>query len=290
MSFGKILRSLRVEHFNDEMSPWSQRELADAADLPLSVIQNIEQGRRKYLDAEEIDSLGHALNLSAFERREFLSVANAPAKSPPRHAADSHATFDDLLSIVRAARTPAYLLDPFCNLVAINGAMIDYSGLSVARLRQLAAQSPNGANALRITFSEATLLRSGNRDRWERAARASIQQFRYTVLRYRGSPYFEQLLEQLHQFSEFRRLWRERRAQGRGLGTESLQIRFEHPAHGEINYATTFSTTFTDDGPLHLIVYIPLNDPTAQYFAQAASNATPTQRPTAWPDPALHWR
>ncbi|MCX5998586.1 MAG: hypothetical protein NTU41_03060, partial [Chloroflexi bacterium] len=124
---GRLIASLRREHDDERGGPWSQERLAREANLAMGrelmtreIVGNVERGRRA-LDDEMAQALAAALQLTSGERREF-SLALSPVDSAKmaREGNDPHEALAELLNRLTHVHMPACILDPHCDILAIN--------------------------------------------------------------------------------------------------------------------------------------------------------------------------
>ena len=281
--FGRIVRSLRAERYDhDTLAPWTQEKLADVAGMSVATIQNIEQGRRKALESDELATLAQALNLSVLETHEFYAAATEGDVGQVIDA-DAGDGFDHLWSIFAAVQLPAYLIDSLHELVGVNTAMLTLADYSPELLQHF-EESSLGPHVLDILFRPDAPTRRALRSHWERITRASLHRFRVTALRYRYLDRFQQIVDHLHDYPDFPALWQETREGTSGKHSLSSIYAYDDPHHGHLQYTTTLSMTLTAHGPLYLVVLLPLDDDTLGTFVQLSTTNGEPHQLIPWPN------
>ena len=123
-AFGKLVAALREEHIDFSargVGVWTQAKLAKEANLPEKTIAQLEQGRKMNLDSYSLMQIARALKLTASEQYRFFSAA-AEVDTEPHRTLQNRAeeTLRNLLRLMNDIRVPAYLLDPYVNVLAGN--------------------------------------------------------------------------------------------------------------------------------------------------------------------------
>ena len=127
--FGKLIAALREEHLEFStrgMGVWTQAKLAKEANLAEKTIAQLEQGKKMNLDPQTLMQLARALKLTAGEQLELYTAA-AEVDSEPHKAIRDRAedTLRTLLRLLGDVRVPAYLHDPYANVIAGNTAVTE---------------------------------------------------------------------------------------------------------------------------------------------------------------------
>lgn len=265
--FGKIVRSLRLERFNEELGhPWRQEELAQASGISLNTIRNIEQGRRATLQADELEQLANALALSPPETLEFFAVASEATvhKAIPDHETSPVV---DLFWQAATVRLPAYIVDPFSTLLAANGSMMALGGYDLPTMDDYLS-APVGVNVMDMLFHPDAPIQQPQSERWRQVSITTLHFFRMTVLRFRYLPQFEILIDHLQGYSLFAELWRSSRTHAPALRTLAPSYHYHHPAYGTLRYMRSFLTHYSDSWPHYMLVLLPLDAHTGDIFHQ----------------------
>lgn len=189
--FGKIVQSLRKQQSNKRGKiDISVAELAERTGkkLPAQVIANIETGRKKYLQDDELDVLAQALRLSPFERREFFYAAIAH-ESTLEEQTNSPVIEKDSIAKLLNLSIPAGVVDGYGDYVAGNNLMTSIYRIPPEAIA-IYRRKPAGFNMMTIVFEYLHPLGAFDEQRWEQIAYENIMLFRRLTLRYRHEPYF----------------------------------------------------------------------------------------------------
>jgi transcriptional regulator with XRE-family HTH domain len=175
----------------------------------------MEQGRTAAISPATLVALAQGLQLSRAERAYLFEIAGRVDPSPPGRAVTGG---EELASLVRVIRTPAYVLDRYWNAIEWNppAAQLFRDWLGTARP---AHQLPN---LLRYVFlqprAKALLLD------WEERARRLVAEFRADMPQMRDDPQRSALVEELSRASrEFASGWRAQRVLARDGGRRSFR-------------------------------------------------------------------
>lgn len=266
-TFGKIVKSLRSELIDYESGrSWNRKKLAAEANLSERVIGNIERGDRVKLTNEEIMRLADALHLSTMERIRFFSAAheieNVRVLSPKD---EQSSPLDYAWQLLQTSQLPAYIIDPFFNLVGMTHTIMTFYGWTDSSIEE-AVETKIGGNLLYRMFSNQGILRRSVDHRWDAIACSYLNLFRFTTLRHRHLDYFESLLARLSEHDEFTRLWRQSRLNQGNFFSQIHEIRYTHERFGSVAYAPTTAMTVADQGELYTISHIPLDASTADLY------------------------
>ena len=138
VDFGKLIASLRKEHEDEEDVPWTQEKLAEESNKTAGVelfsgdiVSAIERGKRN-LDQQTLLALADALQLTSGERKEFfLASSGIDNERIARPDHDPEEVLDNLLQTIRQSYLPAYVVDSYCDVVAVN--FVDAEGRERSR-------------------------------------------------------------------------------------------------------------------------------------------------------------
>jgi transcriptional regulator with XRE-family HTH domain len=175
----------------------------------------IEQGRTAAISPATLVALAQGLHLTPAERAYLFEIAARVDPSPAGLAATAGL---ELAGLVRAIRTPTYVLDRYWNAIEWNPAAAklfrDWLGA--------ATRKREPPNLLRYVFmhprSKSFLLD------WEDRARSVVAEFRADTPRLRDDPQRSALIEELSQASrEFAAAWRSQRVRVRDGGRRSFR-------------------------------------------------------------------
>ena len=295
VDFGRLLASLRKEHEGEDGNPWSQAVLARQLNLVLGaevftedIVGKIERGIRG-LDQEELLALAAALELTSGERKEFFLAASGINNDRiARQDDDPKEILSQLVNRMEQVRQPAYVMDSYCDIVAINRALIDLMDLEHFGLPADGVEGhPFPLNKVLFVFSDEGEKHLGELMGEELSDHAyeTMIMFRTVSLRYRSTEYFQSLLKELRRSRRFRRYWHDVSFEEKDHYVENRQTYLRSRKWGPVAYFSTYLTALTAAGELFLGVYVPTSDETAKVFAQIADqySAPRVFREGSWP-------
>lgn len=267
--FGKLIAALREEHIEFSgkgMGVWTQAKLAKEANLPEKAISQIEQGRKMNLDAQTMTQLARALKLTAGEQGALFSAA-AEVGADPKYMIREQATpaLQTLLKLIGDIRLPAYICDPYTNVVASNTLALAVLQVPETMI-QAAPTLASGFNLLRVVFAPASSFRQLMGERWSALAEVSLHYFRTTTLRYRHTLRFRAILAELSELPTFRDLWFTTQNYGEDFLPPWTTYAYLHPEWGQVSFIAHVSTAPTTQGTLYLTTYLPCTKETAELF------------------------
>jgi transcriptional regulator with XRE-family HTH domain len=283
--FGQLVAALRKENIDLLAGKvWTQKHLAERANLPERAIAQIEQGTKMNLEGQVIAQLAEALGLTTMERVAFLNAAAEVDVDPYSKIAKSPTDLlEELLAAARDIRLPAYVYDAYGNLVAINSCMRALS-LMPDELWATGHASPAGFNVQRYYFAPASPIRTFLGINWTPFAIRLVQHFRVTTLKYRHTAHFRTIFRELYQYPLFQDFWARTKYADEDLYHRWDGIVYHHPELGALNYIATEVTTLTGREELFLVTYIPRDrQTTATLEALAERVGTNLHRAAAWP-------
>jgi transcriptional regulator with XRE-family HTH domain len=201
----------------------------------------LEQGRTAGVSVETLVALAEGLRLSRAEREYLFALAARADPAAPRAAPAAH---PDLQPLVRAVRTPAYLLDRHWDAAAWNRPAAELFGAWLgAKGRE--------RNLLRYVFLAPAARRFivG----WGDRAQRLVAEYRADTAAWQDDPVRQALVNGLAQESaDFAAAWRAQRV----LAREGGQRRFEHPRRGRCAYVQ-HTLRVAQQPDLKLIVLVP---------------------------------
>jgi transcriptional regulator with XRE-family HTH domain len=288
--FGRLVSALRQEHIDIQtMAPWTRKKLAEEANLSEDIIYNIERGKKKQLDGPLLLQLAEALALTSHERQAFFEAASDIEQNIvalAHHQPDKVLT--SLLRQMKQVYLPAFIIDSYCDIVAVNYAAIALLGIEEAGLSIDAMnQRRFGLNMLQFVFSPEAVAfyQPLMKDAWHDYAYQNMMIFRTSSLQYRATPYFAELFQALWVYPQFRIYWRNVFDQERDYFINTEHIHLDSPRWGDLIFFSTFFTAITTAGNLYLYVYVPVTRPTSQVFAQLMEQSgTDLKQVGHWPE------
>ena len=256
--------------------PWSQSYLGARSGLGSVVIGKIERGERRCLDGNILVRLADALELTTGERREFLLAASGVENAQLSRSGQSKWTaLDVLIEMAGQLYAPTYVMDNYCDLMAVNRAVLEILALDAEGLRLPdVMQEPIGLNMLYFVFSPPAVSHFQRLmgSYWLEYARQNILLFRTCTLRYRLEPHFRYLLRELRRYRYFRRYWRDVLFEEKDRFTDNEVLHLNHPRWGELLFFSTTLTAISAEGEIYLCTYVPLSPNTARAFHMATQN------------------
>lgn len=135
------------------------------ANLAEKTIAQLEQGKKMNLDPQTLTQLARALKLTAGEQLELYTAAEVD--SEPHKAIRDRAedTLRTLLRLLGDVRVPAYLHDPYANVIAGNTAVTELLHVPQPLLAD-ASSLASGFNLMRYIFSPQSPFRVMLGDAW----------------------------------------------------------------------------------------------------------------------------
>ena len=290
VTFGKVVAALRREQINyNNGQNWSQQDLADETGLTPRIVGKIERGEQARLDGEILGSLANAFNLTSLERREFFTIASEVAdKEMVRKDLCDNEVFTEVWDLLNDLCVPAFLTDPFSDLVGVNRSLLLFHNISVQELQAFKSTAV-GVNNLGLLFTSDTPLKQVLGHGWWSIAHANVQQWRVATLRYRHTIRFRELFVALSAFSEFRTMW----AAGNDAEyaiEDCSRLRsciYKHGIHGSVAYTVFVNISLSASGELYLCTFVPQNGDTANLFQKMAGDNNNAIRFSQWPNPDL---
>jgi len=119
--FGHLVSTLRKESRNEFDEPMTQYDLAELARIPLITLQKIEQGRQVNVKPDILLSLAEALHLNSRATQTFfLASLGIKDVQTIKQIASPQDVLADLTQTLSQLQTPAYIMDGFGDIVALN--------------------------------------------------------------------------------------------------------------------------------------------------------------------------
>ena len=289
-TFGKIVATLRKEQVNFRSGHgWKQQDLADHAGLTSRIVGRIERGSQARLDAETLQALADSFDLTSLERREFFAMAcEVMDNKIVRRDACGEDVFRDVWKLLEELCVPAFITDPFGNLIGANRCIMAFHGLDLETL-QVVKVKYKSINNLALILDSNTPMRQVLGHSWHEIALANLQQWRATTLRYRHTSRFREIMSSLSTCPEFGVLWAEHNSQERAIDDCSRLRRcvYTHGLHGPVGYTVFTSTSLTENGDLYLSSSVPQTMFTTNLFQELANKNKGAVPLSSWPDPSL---
>lgn len=286
--FGRLVSLLRAE------LGWTQTQLAEYADVPMTTLSNIERGAKKYLEPEILFRLANALQLTSLERREFFlascgldqkRMVRQPDPHSPEKAFDSKKVLEEAKAVMSMMYAPAHLGDAYGDVIAVNHILLELLQITPDVL-QKAAQSPAGFNNIHVIYGMIETHHAFG-DQFSDAALSGIRAFREGSLRYRTKPRYISLMKEfhnVHKYPLFNRYWRKASVIDDDKEAMLSFFTINHPLYGKLQVTSSSSVIITPFGELYLSHYFPLDRQTALALIELADRAgTGIVDLTPWP-------
>lgn len=194
----------------------------------------IEQGRTTAVSVEALNAIASGLSLSRAERAYLFELASRADPAPPQI---EYADPQQLLALVRAVRTPAYILDRHWDAIAWNRPaaelFVDWLGGATRSAQKAATAVNRGAdrNLLRYVFLH-TRARKFILN-WDERARRLVAEYRADTASWRDDPVRRAMVQELCSASvAFEAAWNSQQVLSRDGGKRS----FHHVRRGRCHY------------------------------------------------------
>lgn len=280
-----MLAALRKQNLNEYGKSWTREELSKYMHISPHQLGRLERGNRKYLDTETLQLLADAFNLTALERKElfFAAVGVSEDAIVGLENTQAKAEFENLISTLEKIRAPAFIVDDYADLVAVN--------MSIMKLYQVnpdyvarGGESYSAFNLLKFIYDETSGYKSAVGAAWENMARRNMNFFRRISLRQRHKPYFNQILSELCRIKKFDLHWHEISRSPSDVDSVYDIFKWHHPAYGPVHLVFTEASLPTRYGNLYLFTYSPMDIETAAVFLEISSEMGGTAfRFAPWP-------
>lgn len=249
----------------------------------------IERGQQPRVDGEILTQLARAFNLTSLERREFFAMASEVTdKEIVRADLCNEEVFEQVWTLLDSLQTPAFLMDPFGDIIGANRSSIAFHNINLTKLRAGKSTSA-GINNLALLLSPVSSLRQILGHAWQSITLNNVQQWRTMTFRYRHTPRFQQLFAALSTFPEFRMLWAAGNNHERAID-DCSRLRsyiYTHGVHGPVAYTVFTNTSLSSYGDLYLSTLVPQDHVTAELFQGLTDKDRHVLSFTPWPNPGL---
>ncbi len=123
--FGQLVRELRKTTSDPQGNRWTRETLSKHIHLSVDQLGRLERGDRKYYDSQTLELLAEAFKLIPIERKEFFITAAGITDQDYCSHLTPEDQLGELLEITGNVLTPAFLLDAYQDIVAINKSCLD---------------------------------------------------------------------------------------------------------------------------------------------------------------------
>ncbi|MGB8214543.1 MAG: helix-turn-helix transcriptional regulator [Anaerolineales bacterium] len=286
-AFGQLVATLRKESRNEFDEPMTQYDLAEAAQIPLITLQKIEQGRQANIKPDMLLNLAGALHLNSRATQTFfLASLGIKDNQTVRQIATPQAVLAELTRTISQLQAPAYIMDGFGDILAINPSLLAVFNLEISQLHAPHLLSQYNINRLLFSPEFATLPTMMGETKFE-YARRFVMLYKLWTLKYRNHWYFQRLLPELNRYEMFREQWQSPSFHDEDIYVQYNFIPLNHPKFGLLKFLTSPSHAITAQGDLNLFSLQPLDAQTAEVCLQLARESGTKAIPLAsWPKPA----
>ncbi len=244
---------------------WTRETLSEAIHLTPNQLGRLERGDRKYLDHQTLELLAKAFKLTNLEQKEFFIAASGLKDEVLFQNEIPEHQLNNLLSMMESLQVPAFLLDPYGDIIAANTSAVNLFCIT-QELIDYALTIPAGLNHMRFMYSSDYGFKDIVGSCWREAATFEIYLFRRSTLRYRHKDYFDFIFKALLKEKDFDIDWyaSQRNTMYKNLTYEAFN--YDHPRYGEVSYTATETIVNTREGDLYLIIYNPADNSTTKVF------------------------
>jgi transcriptional regulator with XRE-family HTH domain len=285
-NFGKLIVALRQEQLDEHNASWTRQRFAEESGIDQDILANIETGRKAILYSDLLVQIATALKLTSGERKEFFLAASGVDEEHIYHKLDSpKSALADMLAIMDKALLPAFLVDQYFDIVAVNLMVLEAYNVNVNDFLDPKSDPVTRFNLLRFLFApefnEQKAMLGAFREKF---AANTIMLFRAASLRYRATDYFLRLCRHLCEIDELQ-TYLQRKPKNERYVDNNLFINLDNPRLGAIRAVSASVTAASTAGELRLFVFIPLSEETAKIFSNLAQLNNYIFQPLPdWPD------
>lgn len=282
--FGLLLRTLRQGSYDPGGRRWTRENLSRAVHLSEDQLGRLERGDRKYLDNQTLHQLARAFCLSRREEKEFFWAAFGLPDETFFRNEDPLLQLKNLIAVMESLHAPAYIIDCYGDIVAVNSSLLKLYGLStdiISHTRKI----PAGQNLVYVYYSPLLNLKNQMGTSWKKSASMAIMIFRRITLRYRHTAYYHYIFESLLKENQFDIDWY---SSHRGIDQYDLTYEpFElgNAEFGTLSYLSTETIVNTRAGDLYLIINSPTDVKTSDIFRELIGpDNNRVYKVASWPD------
>ncbi len=270
-NFGIICASLRNDILNMAAGRnWSQQDLADATDLPLKVIGQIERGEKVNLHSELLICLADAFNLTTTERKRFFSLASDITNEEVARDDQSISTvFDATVQEAQQIRQPVLLHDGIYRIIGLNTAYMQTYGLTSDYLGSIPESDPTKYHFVRHIHDEESPVRHVYKSQIEKVEMNNAVYWRFLSIAHRHDPLFNEIQDKLlSQYPRFAYLWNSLSHRFESVDASSLLRNFycNHPNLGLLRYLIVSTQLYSGERELFMTQLSPTDHQTFSMF------------------------
>ena len=281
--FGKLVIALRRDRLENQKR-WTRAKFSHESGIDEEILSNIENGRKTILHPDLLLKMADALQLNSGERKEFfLAAANIDNEKVYHHLDTPKAALEEMLMLMDQLQQPAFLVDQYFDIVAVNLMVLEVYNVNVNDFLNLASDPVTRFNLIRFLFSsEFTEQKLMLGKHHEKFSENTVMLFRAASLRYRAEEYFQNLYLHLNQFDDFKK-FTQRIPKERYIDN-NLHIMLDNPRFGVIKSVSASIVAATTAGELRLFIFTALDEETARLFTKLAQRGNYVfQSLPSWP-------
>jgi transcriptional regulator with XRE-family HTH domain len=278
--FGQYVAALRMDrdYLTDkkQLKKWTQKYLAEKAQLTKKQISDIEQGRFANWAAfhDKVVRLSNAFGLNEKQKTDFYAKAGFVYSSPK-------APIDrtSLKNFLEEIPYPAMVRNPIWDYIAFNRFHIATFNFTEEVLHRLDSEPELGANNLRMIYDDSFLAQTSvKHERWHQEV---IETFRLHSFPYIHTKRYQTLIGRLKErYSTFRTMWALFQATGETMPAAAVTPRTTHSiirnqVVGEISFMSMRIVSIYVPDNLLVTVYMPSSPKDEEKF-QSLRKTVPT--------------
>jgi PAS domain-containing protein len=264
----------------------TQYDLAQIAKIPLITVQKIEQGRQVNLKSDMILNLAEAFNLSSQARQTFfLASLGIPDNSALKNYVEPEEALTELTHLLSSLHIPAFILDGFGDIVAVNPSCNELCGLKTSQTSSSHLLSQHNINRFLFSpeFKEQLAAMEAAQPGFSRHI---VMLYKLWTLKNRNHWYFQRLLPELNRYPVFRQHWQSPSFHNEDIFIQHSYFNFKHPKFGSLKFLSTPIQAMTAQGDLNLFSFQPTDLHTAEACVQLAKElGTQAIHIACWPKP-----
>lgn len=257
-----------VKHYRSYQFGWTQKELAQKADVKLRTLQDIETAQKVHLDYEVVDKLATAFAIKDNDREQFFGAAGLLVQVNPQAEPIQWAKV--IFDFYKSVEFPAFAVDELFDVHSVNSYLLELLDVPLNMFSQTFAASP-GPNLLRFLFDPAFNARKLYGHYWEEYAQVNVALFRNLARVHLNTERYQSILMALQKMKHFEDLWK--RTEQMAVPLPPYLGILTHPKYGALRYWHSGTVQPNLRGEqMFLTFYIPADSASEAAFEQMRSN------------------
>ena len=276
--FGELVTALCsqiIEPGYGTVKTLDRLRLSEETGLEVDFLGRLSRGEAEILREDVLLKLSNAFKLTSGERKEFFSAASGVGKNEIlSRGHQPNVIMDYLINDLKQIKLPTYVIDSYCDVVAVNPAVgkilsIDDAGLNLNEMKKYKF----GLNMLQFVFSKSAVKYYRTRmepDDWDRYAFQNMMIFRTLTLQLRATVYFKELFKYLLSYNEFLNFWYQVFMEEQDHYVNNEYITFNSTKREKtLRFFSSSFTANTTSGQLYINTYVPTDTTTSDIFNDA---------------------